>query len=71
MKLTKAQERAKGKLTAVWQCAEDLQENLRTLELLVTRNVAKMKGVPYHDLASENARRSVWFKLRPVRGPIK
>lgn len=40
MKLTKAQERAKAKLTREWQCADELGESLPTLEGLVARKVA-------------------------------
>jgi len=43
MKLTKAQERAKEKLTNEWQCAYTLQESIPTLEGLVRRGVAITK----------------------------
>lgn len=43
MKLTKAQERAKAKLTHEWQCANDMKERLVTLDGLVTRNIAEKR----------------------------
>ena len=43
MKLTKAEDRAKNKLTNKWQCAYTLQESIPTLEGLVRRGVAVMR----------------------------
>ena len=43
MKLTKAQERARTKLTHSWQCAYTLQESIPTLEGLVNRGIAVMQ----------------------------
>lgn len=43
MKLTKAQERAKAKLTDKWLAPYDLQESITTLNVLVRRGVAVMK----------------------------
>ena len=43
MKLTKAQERAKAKLTNEWQSAYDLGESLQTLRRLVACKVAIVK----------------------------
>ena len=61
MKMTKAQERAKGKLTSEWQSAYDMQESIPTLEGLVARKVAVMKrdtlGVLY------SPRTSIQFRL--------
>ena len=42
-KLTKAQKRAKGKLTHEWQCAHEFGESLPILKGLVARNVAEMQ----------------------------
>ena len=60
-KLTKAQERAKGKLTTEWQTAYEIQETIPTLEGLVSRNLAVMK----YDLGSYfSPRTSIYFKLK-------
>lgn len=62
MKLTKAQERAKTKLTTEWACAYDLQERIPTLEGLVARKVAVMKRDSLGAMYSP--RTAIHFKLR-------
>ena len=44
MKLTQTQQRAKGKLTARWQCAYSLGESLSTLRALVKAGAAEMRA---------------------------
>jgi len=44
VKLTKAQERAKAKLTGEWKTAHELCESLPTLEVLVARKVAAKRA---------------------------
>lgn len=62
MKLTKAQERAKGKLSnEYWQCAYDIGESIPTLEGLVKRGIAISKRDAVGNIYSP--RTSMWFKL--------
>ena len=61
MKLTKAQERAKAKLTLRWQCAYELEESRQTLNSLVVRKVALMKRDSVG--ACFFPRNAIWFKL--------
>ena len=63
MKLTKAQERAKAKLTDEWQCPYEIKESIPTLEGLVSRKVAVMKRDQLGGMYSP--RTSIWFKLVP------
>ena len=62
-KMTKAQERAKAKLTHEWQCAYELKENLPTLEGLVARRQAVMKRGAAMPLAVQYPRASIYFRL--------
>jgi hypothetical protein len=70
MKLTKAQERAQGKLTSEWQSAYDMQESIPTLEGLVARKVAVMKrdslGAVYSPRTSIRFRLSSNAKYTPL-----
>lgn len=61
MKLTKAQERAKAKLSHEWQCAYDIGESLPTLEGLVARKQAVMKRDTLGAMYSP--RTAIHFKL--------
>ena len=60
--MTKAQERAKAKLTHEWQCAYELREGLPTLEGLVARGQAEMKRGAA--MAMHYPRASLYFRLR-------
>ena len=63
-KMTKAQERAKAKLTHDWQCAYETKESLPTLEGLVARGQAEMKS---NRMAVYYPRSAICFRLRDVR----
>ena len=61
-KLTAAQERAKEKLTYVWQSPYELRESIPTLASLTRRGIAEVR----YDLPGSIAfpRVSCWYKLR-------
>ena len=59
--MTKAQERAKAKLTNKWQCAYELKESVPTLEGLVARGHAEMKREALG--AVFDPRASIYFRL--------
>jgi len=62
MKLTKAQERAKAKLTNEWLTPYDLQESIPTLEGLVRRGDAVMNREMLGSMFSP--RTALSFKLK-------
>ena len=62
MKMTLAQQRAKGKLTSEWQCAYSLGESLSTLRALVRMGVADIAdGTPG---AMFSPRTGILFRMR-------
>ena len=59
--MTKAQERARAKLTHEWQCAHELNESLPTLEGLVAQGQAEMKS---NRMAVHFPRSAICFRLK-------
>ena len=62
-KLTKAQERAKAKLTHEWQCAEELEERLPTLQALAHRGHGVMERDAHWPSAMYSPRAAIYFRL--------